>query len=335
MEKKGNPGAKVRTVDTLRVSVTDRCNLRCVYCMPEQGLPHIPHNEILRFEEITRIVNVGISLGVRKVRITGGEPLVRRDITRLVRMLAEIKEINDLSMTTNGTLLAGLARELKQAGLGRITVSLDTLQKEKYRQIARSDMLSQVLKGIEAAKKQNLFPLKINVVVVKGINDDEILDFAELAVVEAIEVRFIERMPLLERGDMAQCGWPGKEMVPSKVVQETIEKKFGKLVPIESDLAIPGPARLFQVPGNRGKIGFISPMTEAFCSSCTRMRLTAEGKLRPCLVEEMEFDLKGPMREGKRDEDLRGIFSKAIAEKPYQEVACFSMIQKRMAQIGG
>jgi cyclic pyranopterin phosphate synthase len=252
-----------------------------------------------------------------------------------VRMLAGIKEIKDLSMTTNGTLLARFAHELKSAGLGRITVSLDTLRREKYQQITRSDMLSQVLEGIQAAKKQDLSPLKINVVVVKGINDDEILDFAELAAALAIEVRFIERMPLLERGDLSQCGWPGREMVPSRSVQQIIEGKFGSLVPVESDLAIPGPARLFRIPGRAGRIGFISPLTEAFCSSCTRMRLTAEGKLRPCLVEELEFDLKGPLRKGKSDEELKCIFSEAIARKPYQEVACFSMIQKRMSQIGG
>ncbi len=335
MEKKENSGAKLRIVDTLRVSVTDRCNLRCVYCMPEDGLPLIPHKEILSFEEIVRIVNVGVLLGIRKVRITGGEPLVRRNICQLVHMLAGIKEIKDLSMTTNGTLLPRFAHELKSAGLGRITVSLDTLRRERYQRITRRDMFGDVLEGIQAAKKQDLSPLKINVVVVKGINEDEILDFAELAAADDIEVRFIERMPLLERGDLSQCGWPGKEMVPSRVVQQIIEEKFGPLVPVESDLAIPGPAKLFQIPGHAGKIGFISPMTEAFCSSCTRMRLTAEGKLRPCLVEELEFDLKGPLREGRSDEELKRIFSEAIARKPYQEVACFSMIQKRMSQIGG
>jgi cyclic pyranopterin phosphate synthase len=335
MEKKKQPEKRMRRVDTLRVSVTDRCNLRCVYCMPPEGLESIPHKEILRFEEIKRVVTVGVSLGIRKVRITGGEPLVRRDITRLVRMLAEIRGIEDLSMTTNGTLLKRFAKDLKQAGLSRITISLDTLKRDKYKQITLRDRLADVMKGIREAKAQNLFPLKINVVVVKGINDNEIMDFAELAVTEDIEVRFIERMPLLERGDMTQCGWPGKEMVPSKIVREIIEGRFGKLLPAKSGLVIPGPARLFRIPGRAGRIGFISPMTNAFCSSCTRMRLTAEGKLRPCLVEELEFDMKKPLREGKSDKDLQAVFSEAIEKKPFQKVACFSMIQKRMVQIGG
>ncbi len=325
----------MRRVDTLRVSVTDRCNLRCVYCMPEEGLKTIPHREILRYEEIRRIVTIGLASGIRKVRITGGEPLVRKDVVRLVSMLASLKDIEDLSMTTNGTLLARFARELKDAGLGRVTVSLDTLKKDRFRTIAHADKLDEVLNGIDAARREELLPLKINVVVVKGVNDDEILDFAKLSVADSLEVRFIERMPLLERGDTTQCGWPGREMLPSRLVQEIIEKEFGRLEPVRSELAIPGPARLFRVPGSSGRIGFISPMTEAFCSSCTRIRLTADGKIRPCLTQELEFELKKPMREGKTDEELGKIFSMAVEQKPDKEVACFSMIQKRMAQIGG
>jgi len=328
----------LRSVDTLRVSVTDRCNLRCTYCMPPEGIDLIDHEEIMSFEEIERLVRVAAGSGVKKVRITGGEPLVRKGLPDLIKKLTAIEEVYDLPMTTNGTLLAGMAEELKNAGLSRVTVSLDTLKPERYRQVARYDGLEKVMAGIEAALDAGLAPVKINTVVVPGTNDDEVTDFAALANKLDLEVRFIERMPIVNRSSLPHCGMASDGYIPSIEIKEAIEKKMGKMEPIEEKQSAAGnrgPARVYRIPGGNGKIGFIAPMSEPFCKWCGRMRLTPDGKLRPCLAGSTEIDVKGPMRQGCTDEEIKTLFEKAVSMKPVQDSACFEGTGRLMSQIGG
>ncbi|NLG26862.1 MAG: GTP 3',8-cyclase MoaA, partial [Chloroflexi bacterium] len=245
-----------RAISYLRVSVTDRCNLRCVYCMPEEGVALRPHAEILRYEEIERLVRIAVTLGVRHVRLTGGEPLVRAGIADLARLLTAIPGLEELSMTTNGTRLAELAAPLAEAGLRRVNVSLDTLRPERYSAITRCGELSDVLRGIEAARSAGLEPVKLNTVVVRGTNDDEVVDFARRTLDEGWHVRFIELMPVGEGVT------PGDEYVPSSEIREHIEAALGPLEPAE--LPGSGPARYLRLAGAPGTLGFISPLTEHF-----------------------------------------------------------------------
>ncbi len=320
----------MRNVDTLRVSVTDRCNLRCGYCMPPEGAVLMDHRDILSFEEIERVARVAATAGVTKVRLTGGEPLVRKDIEVLVEKLKAVPGVADLPMTTNGVLLERKAPSLKAAGLSRVTVSLDTLRPDRFETVTGRPRLDRVLAGIDAAIAQGLAPLKVNVVVVPGVNDDEILDFARLAADRSIEARFIERMPLSIRGP--RCGQVSREYVPSARLKETIEAETGRLEPAGGAR---GPARVFDIPGGRGRIGFISAMSEPFCRWCSRMRLTADGKLLACLADPAELDLKGPLRAGADDAELAGVWREAVARKPYKEAACFTSEGRLMSQIGG
>jgi len=319
----------MRKVDTLRVSVTDRCNLRCIYCMPPQGVELIPHREILSFEEIERVVRSAVKAGVQKVRLTGGEPLVRRGFSELVKRLSRVEGIRDLPMTTNGVLLQQAAGELKAAGLTRVTVSMDTLKRDRYKRIARRDELPRVMEGVEEAISVGLAPVKINVVVVVGVNDDEAVDFAGLAGEKDLEVRFIERMPITAG---PHCGLSGEGYVPSARLKAVIEKETGRLEPAAEGR---GPARVFRLPGGRGRIGFIAPLSEPFCKWCQRMRLTPDGRLRPCLAEESEIDLKGPLRSGATDADIKKLFETAVATKPAKDSACFGEAGRMMSQIGG
>jgi GTP 3',8-cyclase len=297
-----------RPINYLRISVTDRCNLRCVYCMPEAGVELMSHYDILSYEEIYTIVKAAAELGISRVRLTGGEPLVRAGISDLVSLLASIETIEDIALTTNGILLAQHAAELKEAGLNRVNISLDTLKPERFRQITRCGTLGDTLKGIKAAEAADLTPVKINMVVMAGINDDEITDFAAKTVTEGWNVRFIELMPS-----------SGNEPVSAKLVSVSEMKKrlgtMGKLEPSQLE-AGNGPAKYFRLPGAKGTVGFISPVTEHFCFQCNRLRLTADGKLRPCLLSEAEVDLKEPLRSGAPPEELKKLISKAIASKP-------------------
>jgi len=316
-----------RSIDYLRISVTDRCNLRCIYCMPPEGVPHISHNEILSYEEIRAVVQAAAQLGIHRIRLTGGEPLVRADFPELVKMLSGIEGIVELSLTTNGALLKNYARALKQAGLSRVNVSLDTLRANRFQHITRLGELKDVLAGIGAAKEAGLHPIKINTVVMRGINDDEILDFARITFKGEWHVRFIELMPF--KGVA--------ESVPSVELQQHISS-LGRLEPCVS-ITGNGPAMYYRLAGARGTIGFISPLTDiSFCSRCNRMRLTPDGKLRPCLLGEDEFDLRMPLRNNASMEELKRLILKAVASKPehhHLERGDIRLVKLKMSQIGG
>lgn len=316
-----------RSINYLRISVTDRCNLRCLYCMPPEGVPQITHSELLSYEEIWTVVRVAAELGINKVRLTGGEPLVRADFPQLVKMLSQIEGIEELALTTNGVFLKKYALELKQAGLSRVNVSLDTLKPDKFRYVTRLGELKDVLEGIEAARKAGFEPVKINTVVMRGINDDEILDFAKMTYEDGWHVRFIELMPF--KGVA--------EFVPSIELRQHI-KLLGKLE-LCTSISGNGPAMYYRLAGAKGTIGFISPLTEtAFCSRCNRMRLTSDGKLRPCLLGEDEIDLRMPLRNNVSMEELKRLILKAVASKPehhYLEGGNIRVVKRKMSQIGG
>ena len=297
-----------RPINYLRISVTDRCNLRCVYCMPQEGITLMSHYDILSYEEIYTLVKAAAELGINKVRLTGGEPLVRAGLPELVQMLAGIETIDDISLTTNGILLAQHAAELKEAGLQRVNVSLDTLKPDRFKQITRCGNLGDTLKGIEVAGTVGLTPVKINVVVMAGVNDDELPDFAAKTVGDGWHVRFIEHMPV--NGDDAKT----INLVSVSDMRKRIES-LGKLEPWKVDVGN-GPARYFRLPGAKGTIGFITPVTEHFCYQCNRLRLTADGKLRLCLLNEDEIDLREPLRSGASVEELKNLIEKATAKKP-------------------
>ena len=317
-----------RGINYLRVSVTDRCNLRCIYCMPLEGVQAVPHSEILSYEEICAVVRVAAALGVDTVRITGGEPLVRADLSRLVEMLAQVKGIEDISLTTNGTLLKKYAGELKEAGLRRVNISLDTLKEDRFREITRCGELGDALDGIEAAMSAGLQPVKINMVVMRGINDDEVADFARKTYREGWNVRFIEVMPF--------CGVGG--FVPSAELKRRISPP--RLEP-SSAITGSGPAEYYRLPQARGTVGFISPLSEPFCSRCNRMRLTSLGQLCPCLMSDEGVDLKGALRRplaGGRDEELQRLILKAVAAKPERHHLAAGeaiSVKRKMSQTGG
>ena len=298
-----------RRVTYLRVSVTDRCNFRCLYCMPEDGVPSKPHGDILRYEEIARLVRVAASLGISKVRLTGGEPLVRAGIVDLVRMLAAIPGIEDLALTTNGALLAPQAASLAAAGLRRVNVSLDTLRADRFERITRRGRLQDVLDGIAAARRVGLNPVKVNAVVIRGLNDDEVVDVARRSLSDGWHVRFIEVMPLGEGSH-----WSGDGYVPAHETRARIEAALGPLQAEAPDMR--GPARTWRLPRAEGSIGFISPVSEHFCGYCNRLRLTADGRLLPCLLSDTEVDVRGLLRAGAGDDELAAALAAAVAAKP-------------------
>ncbi|MGA9351454.1 MAG: GTP 3',8-cyclase MoaA [Anaerolineae bacterium] len=320
-----------RPISYLRVSVTDRCNLRCVYCMPPEGVPWRPHEEILRYEEIETVVRAAAELGISKVRLTGGEPLARLGLVDLVHMLVRIPGIDDLAMTTNGILLARYAEELKAAGLKRVNVSLDTLRPERFRRITRLGELSDTLEGIAAAREVGLVPVKINTVVIRGLNDDEVVDFARLTYAPDRHVRFIEVMPLGDHAD-----WAGNGYVPMGEVRGRIERELGELIPARLGFG-DGPARYYRLPGAQGTIGFITPISEHFCHQCNRLRLTADGKLRPCLLSDYEIDLRTPLRQGATMEEINHLIIEAVRAKPERHHLCEQLIPqgRTMSEIGG
>ena len=297
-----------RTIDYIRISITDRCNLRCVYCMPSGGVKFLEHRDILQYEEIARILRVAVHTGMRKVRITGGEPLVRRNITDLIKMIKGIEGIHQLSMTTNGILLERYAEPLAEAGLDRVNVSLDSLKPDRFREITRGGVLDAVLRGIEAAEKAGLTPIKINMVPMRGVNDDEIAEFAKMTLTSPYQVRFIEFMPFVTE-DM----WNREKFVSTEEIQSRVEQ-VGTLLPAKMKRS--GPARYFTFEGAAGVIGFISPISNHFCKECNRLRLTADGKLRPCLFSETEIDLKPALRNNGSDEEIRRLIELSIAVKP-------------------
>lgn len=276
-----------RTINYLRLSVTDRCNLRCSYCMPEDGIGKIAHGDILSYEELYRIARAAVSIGIDKIRITGGEPLVRRGIIRFLHQLAEIPGLGQLVLTTNGVLLESMAADLHTAGVQRLNISLDSLNPETFRRISRCGDLARVLAGIETAKEYG-FPVKLNMVVMRGINDHEILDFATLATTTAITVRFIEYMPAIREHDWQRLVVPGSEIL------SRLSQRFS-LIPLEQ-AAMAGPARNFRIPGTPGTLGVITPVSHHFCSECNRIRVTASGMAKGCLFAGSQVDLKPSLR---------------------------------------
>ena len=323
-----------RPISYLRVSVTDRCNLRCVYCMPPEGVPWRSHEEILRYEEIETVVRAAAELGISKVRLTGGEPLVRLGIVDLVRILACIPGIDDLAMTTNGVLLSRYAPALAQAGLQRVNVSLDTLRPERFQHITRLGRLDDVLAGIEAARQAGLEPVKINTVVVRGMNDDEVVDLARKTMEAGWNVRFIELMPV-GNGVLAdeECQ---DNVVTAAEIRQKIEAALGALEPAKVS-AGNGPSRYYRLPGAKGTLGFITPISEHFCYRCNRLRLTADGQLRPCLLSDQEIDLRTPLRQGAGVSQIKTLLLKGIESKPLQHHLdeCWMPGNRVMSEIGG
>ncbi len=323
-----------RPISYLRISVTDRCNLRCIYCMPPKGVPWRPHEEILRYEEIEIIVRAAARLGISKVRLTGGEPLVRLGLVELVRMIAQIPGIDDLAMTTNGTLLARYAAELAAAGLRRVNISLDTLRPERFQLITRFGHLEDVLAGMEAAREAGLHPIKINTVVMRGLNDDEVIDLARRTVEEGWHVRFIELMPLVN-DDAMYARWQ-EHVITAQEIRQRIEDALGKLEPAALDTGN-GPARYYRLPEAHGTVGFITPLSEHFCHGCNRLRLTADGHLRPCLLSDYEIDLRTPLRRGADVAEIEALLLSGISNKPQRHHLdeCVLPEGRVMSEIGG
>ncbi|HWJ02030.1 MAG TPA: GTP 3',8-cyclase MoaA [Verrucomicrobiae bacterium] len=320
-----------RNINYLRISVTDRCNLRCVYCMPEDGVQLAGHDEVLSIEEIVKIVQSAVMVGIRKVRFTGGEPLVRKGIINLIKSINQIPEIDDIALTTNGILLAEMAADLKKAGLKRINVSMDTLSPQKFSQITRGGQLSKVWLGIEKARDAGFDPVKINTVMIRGFNDDELWDIVDLSRKLPLHVRFIELMPI-----GASEFWAGDSYISTNELIQNIGKKY-ELVPVK-EVAGSGPARYYRIPGALGTIGFISPISSHFCSECNRLRLTTEGQLRPCLHSPREIDLRSPLRSGASKPELANIIREAINSKPEKHdmsVTGWEGNRRVMNQIGG
>jgi GTP 3',8-cyclase len=300
-----------RPITYLRISVTDRCNLRCVYCMPPEGVAWQPHSAIMHFEEIAEVVRVMAVQGVRKVRLTGGEPLVRPDLPQLVRMIAGIPGIEDISLTSNGILLEKMAGPLAEAGLNRVNISLDTLRSDRFARITRGGSYERAMKGLQAAEAAGLGPIKINAVAMRCINEDEIVELARLSLDHPWDIRFIELMPVKN-----QSPWGPDFPTPEEIYLSVHEMKamlepFG-LDPIDTD-AGSGPAREFRLKGGLGTVGFITPLGDQFCSSCNRMRLTADGHLRPCLLSDEEFFILPAIRAG---EPLLPLIERAVESKP-------------------
>ncbi|HYF48291.1 MAG TPA: GTP 3',8-cyclase MoaA [Planctomycetota bacterium] len=323
-----------RTFTYLRVSVTDLCNLRCVYCMPEEGMQWLPRDQILSFEEIATVVEAAAACGVYKVRLTGGEPLVRKEIQKLAAIVAKIPGITDLALTTNGTRLGDLAGELAAAGLKRINISLDTLKPERFKAIARRHELGEVLHGIAAARRAGLKPIKINMVVLGGLNDDEVADFAAMTLEQDLEVRFIEYMPLEEAKGCAM-GSGNFGFIPNDVTKRRISERFGALEPLETGHGMKGPAEVFRLNGALGRLGFISAMSAPFCRLCDRLRLTATGEIRSCLLDGGGIEIKSILRSGGTREQIIEAFKRAAQMKPEVHKDWAQIPPASMSRIGG
>ena len=301
-----------RKINYMRVSVTDRCNLRCVYCMPLTGVKLGPHHEYLSYEELLRVIKAAVALGIDRIRVTGGEPLVRRDV---VKLLAQLKPlgVTDLSLSTNGLLFTAMAKDLKAAGVDRVNISLDTLRPDRFTRIARlAGSPADVLAAVDAALELGMEPVKLNMVVIRGWNDDEIADMARLTIDRPIHMRYIEVMPFSEAYTFT---WDN--LVPAAEMRERLMDAFGDLEPVREGVKGNGPAKYWRLPGAKGTVGFISAVTECFCGDCNRVRLTASGKINPCLGHVHEVDLKSVIRDpSKTDEDLKTALADAILKKP-------------------
>ncbi len=317
-----------RSIEYLRISVTDRCNFRCVYCMPKEGLQWLPKAEILSYEEITEVVRQLAPLGLRRLRITGGEPTIRPDLESLIRQLRRIAGIEDISLSTNGAKLPWLAQSLRAAGLDRVNMSADSLRPERIAAIARRDLGFDPIAAAGAAEAAGLTPVKINVVVLRGTNDDEVEDFARLTIDRPWHVRFIELMPV---GDLRELTW--EHVVPSDEVLERIGA-LGVLSADDGPARGNGPARYYRLAGAAGTVGVITPMTHTYCGSCNRVRLTADGRLRTCLYGDHEVNLRDPLRRG---EALEPLFRQALADKPKEHALLQMQVGglRALSQVGG
>lgn len=315
----------------MRLSVTDRCNLRCVYCMPKGGIDFLPHKEILTYEEMLHIVRLSVIIGIRKVRLTGGEPLIRKGFVGFLRRLGNIDKLNEITLTTNGVLLKELAAEIRACGICRINISLDSLNAERFFHITGRDCFNQVWDGIHELERLGFNPIKINVVVIKGVNDDEILNFARYTLKKPFHIRFIEFMPVGE-----QNGWNSHKFVSTEEICGLI-RTLGVLKPIKSNF-FDGPAQRFVLEGGKGEIGLIGALSNHFCTTCNRLRLTAEGCLRNCLFSEKEIDIKTPLRAGKGDAYLLSLMRLAIKNKTRNHRLTIKRLRKcvrQMSSIGG
>jgi len=317
-----------RRIEYLRISITDRCNFRCVYCMPQEGMQWLPKQGILGYEEITEVVSQLAPLGLKRLRITGGEPTIRPQVEALIRMLRGIEGIEDIALSTNGVKLPVMAAALADAGLDRVNISADSLRPERIVSIARRDLGFDLVRSASAAEHAGLMPVKVNVVVMRGVNDDEIVDFASLTLDHPWHIRFIELMPV---GDLRELTWD--HVVPSAEVLE----RASHVAPLHEDDGPPagnGPARYFRFAGGAGTIGVITPMTHTYCDTCNRVRLTADGRLRTCLFGDHEVDLRDALRRGL---PLAPLFHRALAEKPREH----GLLQMRvgglraLSQVGG
>jgi len=322
-----------RTINYLRISVTDRCNFRCKYCIPASPFTVIEHKKIARYEEILKITKLACELGITKVRITGGEPFVRKDIFSFLEQLCAIECLNDISITTNGALLTrGKIEKLSALGIKRLNFSLDTLDPEKFARITGRDRFQRVWKSIITSHELGISPVKINAVVLKGINDDEIVDLAALTQDFPFHMRFIEYMPMGD-SDVEK----GQQML-TKEIKEKIESRFGELTPVQRT-ANDGPAKKFQIAKAKGIIGFITPISSHFCSDCNRLRLTSRGTLRPCLLNNYEKDILNPLRNNASDDELKKIILSALTKKPsfhgLNDLSSKSIPISHMTSIGG
>jgi GTP 3',8-cyclase len=321
-----------RTHTSLRISVTDRCNIRCFYCMPNENVRFRPREEILTFEEITRFARVVSQMGVRRLRLTGGEPLVRANLPRLVHMLNDVSGIDDLALTTNGILLEDLAAELRSAGLRRVNISLDTLSEETFQKISRREGLDRVLAGIAAAQRASFEQIRLNAIAIQGLTEDEIIPLASFARERGLELRFIEYMPL-----DAEQHWQSSDVLDGDRIREIIEAEFGPLLPVGR--AHPGqPATDFEFAAGGGRIGLIQPVSQPFCSACDRLRLTAEGQVRNCLFSTAEWDARAILRGDGNDDDLADLVRDCVlAKAPAHGINTIDFVrpERAMYQIGG
>ena len=319
-----------RHLNYLRISITDRCNLKCIYCVPRDLVPRLSHDEIMTYEEILRLVRIGLRLGISKIRVTGGEPLVRKGVYDFLTDLSQLEGLADLSLTTNGVALKANLKKIKAAGIKRINISLDTLSRTKFEHITGLDLFDQVWQGIEMALEMGFQPIKLNIVALNGVNDDELANMARLSLDYPLHIRFIEYMPIGE----SQIGNGPLLLAPE------IKKRIsvlGNLIPVPNALS-DGPAQRYHIEGAAGEIGFIHALSHHFCDRCNRLRLTARGQLRPCLLSDHHEDVRGIMRSGGTDEQLAEVFFKAVDHKPSDHNLASqnpSGVCSQMSSIGG
>ena len=327
-----------RTIDYMRISLTDRCNFRCIYCMPEEGVVPLCHKDILRFDEILAIVRNAADMGVRRIRLTGGEPLVRKGVVGLIADMNAIPGIEDISLTTNGVLLPRMAKDLKEAGLRRVNISLDTLDSDQFTYVTRVGCLQDTLDGIEAALEVGFDPVKINAVTVRSLNQD-FYQFAKMSYDRPLHMRFIEYMPVGESSGGDGSGWGKKDVISSEEVRAIIDERgiaegLGPLVPAEESRPDGGgPAEYYRFEGAQGTVGFISPLSRHFCSKCNRLRLSADGHIMPCLFSDDYFDIKAAAETGD-DQAIRDVLNLAIGNKPDEHHDRVGT-ERGMSQIGG